>query len=186
MIHPSDAKQSASLIGYSPEAMTVLQRGTGEGAPASGSRLPRRLLTRGQTTAEFALIAPVVIIVMLIGVQFALIGQAALALSQGASALARYAAVNPGVIGSNGTVTLTAPIKQLLSSSILSHGGSDLTVTIASYTGTTTATTSTPQYTDRLVVSLSYNAASKIALPNPFFGVRFPTALTSSDSQMYE
>ena len=94
--------------------------------------------------------------------------------------------MNPGVVGSNGTVTLTAPIKQLLSSSILSHGGDDLTVTIASYSGTTTTTTNSPQYTDRLVVNLSYNAASKIALPNPFFGVSFPTALSASDSQMYE
>ncbi len=179
MVNRYDAKQSASVNNYSPAAMTVLRR-------SSGSRLPRSRISRGQAAAEFALIAPVVIIVMLVGVQFALIGQAALALSQGASALARYAAVNPGVVGSNGTVTLTAPIKQLLSSSILSHGGDDLTVTIASYSGTTTTTTNSPQYTDRLVVSLSYNAASKIALPNPFFGVSFPTALSASDSQMYE
>jgi hypothetical protein len=62
-------------------------------------------------------------------------------------------------------------MQQLLSSSILTNGGCDLTVSIASYTGTTTTTTSSPQYTDRLVISLSYNASSKIALPNPFFGV---------------
>ena len=135
---------------------------------------------------EFALISTVAMMVMFVGIQFALIGQAALAVSQGASALARYAAVNPGALGTNGTVTLPTAASQLLSSSILTNGGADLTTTIASYTGTTTATTSTPGYTDRVVITLSYNAASKIALPNPFFGIHFPTALAASDSQMYE
>jgi len=127
------------------------------------------------------------IIIMTVGIQFALIGQAALALSQGSSVLARYAAVNPGTVGPNGTVALTAPMKQLLSSSILTNSGGDLTVTIASYSGTTTNTTDTPVQTDRLVIRLSYNAKSKIALPNPFLGiVTFPTTLSASDSQMYE
>jgi len=82
--------------------------------------------------AELALIAPVAIIILLLGIQFAMIGQAALAVSQGASALARYAAVNPGVMGPNGTVTMTTAMQQLLSSSILTNGGRDLTVSIAS------------------------------------------------------
>jgi len=146
----------------------------------------RRWFSRGQAMAELAMIAPIAIIILLVGIQFAMIGQAALALSQGASALARYAAVNPGVVGPNGTVTMTTAMQQLLSSSILTNGGRDLTVSISSYTGTTTTPTSSPQYTDRLVISLSYNATSKIALPNPFLGVRFPTTLSASDSQMYE
>ena len=75
MVNRYDAKQSASVNDYSPAAMTVLRR-------RFGSRLPRSRISRGQAAAEFALIAPVVIIVMLVGVQFALIGQAALALSQ--------------------------------------------------------------------------------------------------------
>ncbi|MHB8381565.1 MAG: hypothetical protein ACYDC3_04385 [Candidatus Binataceae bacterium] len=135
---------------------------------------------------EFAMIATVAIIVMVVGVQFAMIGQAALAVSQGASALARYAAVNPGVVGPNGTVTLTTAMEQMLSSSILTNNGGDLTVTIASYTGTTTATTSSPKYTDRLMINLTYNDSSKIALPNPFLGIQFPSTLSASDSQMYE
>ena len=136
--------------------------------------------------AELAFIAPIAIILVLLGIQFAMIGQAALALSQGASALARYAAINPGTMGPNGTVTMTTAMQQLLSSSILTNGGRDLTVTIASYSGTSTTTTSTPGYTDRLVINLSYNVRSKIALPNPFLGVSFPTTLSASDSQMYE
>src|SRR5579871_2737047 len=150
------------------------------------TRARRRRFSRGQAMAEMAFIAPVAIIVVLLGIQFAMIGQAALALSQGASALARYAAVNPGTMGPNGTVTMTTAMQQLLSSSILTNGGRDLTVTIASYSGTSTTTTNSPGYTDRLVINLSYNATSKIALPNPFLGVRFPTTLSASDSQMYE
>jgi hypothetical protein len=103
-----------------------------------------------------------------------------------AGAVARYAAVNPVTAGPNGKVTLNAAINQLLSPTILSNNGNDLTITIASYTGTTTNTTNSPQYTDRLSLSVSYNAASKISLPNPFLGITFPTTLSASDSQMYE
>jgi Flp pilus assembly protein TadG len=157
-------------------------------------RLRSGLISRGQSMVEFALMSIPIIMVLFVGIQFAIIGQAALAVSQGSSALARYAAVNPGALGTNGTVTLTPAAQQLLSSSILTGtNDSDLTVTIASYTGTTTTTTSSPGYTDRVVITLSYNAASKIALPNPFLripglfgGVQFPTALGASDSQMYE
>ena len=150
------------------------------------TRAVRRWFSRGQSMAELAFIAPIAIILVLLGIQFAMIGQAALALSQGASALARYAAINPGTMGPNGTVTMTTAMQQLLSSSILTNGGRYLTVTIASYSGTSTTTTSTPGYTDRLVINLSYNVRSKIALPNPFLGVSFPTTLSASDSQMYE
>jgi Flp pilus assembly protein TadG len=149
-------------------------------------RFRKGLISKGQSAVEFALISTVTMMVMLIGVQFALIGQAALAVSQGSSALARYAAVNPGALGTNGSVTLPTAAQQLLSSSILTNSGADLTTTIASYTGTTTTTTSSPGYTDRVVITMSYNAASKIALPNPFFGIQFPSLLTASDSQMYE
>jgi len=157
------------------------------GVSGNSRRSRRSRISKGQSMVEFALISSVALMVMLVGVQFAMIGQAALAVSQGASALARYAAVNPGTMGTNGTVTLTTAMQQLLSSSILTNSGGDLTVTIASYTGTTTTTTSSPGYTDRAVISLSYNATSKIALPNPFLGlITFPTTLSATDSQMYE
>jgi len=157
-----------------------------QGIRTASRRLRSGLISRGQSMVEFALISTVAMMVMFVGIQFALIGQAALAVSQGASALARYAAVNPGALGTNGTVTLNTAAQQLLSSSILTNGGADLTTTIASYTGTSTTTTSTPAYTDRVVITLSYSATSKIALPNPFFGIQFPTSLSASDSQMYE
>jgi Flp pilus assembly protein TadG len=171
MVHQTNTKRQAGAKGY-----------------PHGSRKNR--MSRGQSAVEFALMSSIALAVMLIGVQFALIGQAALAVSQGASALARYAAVNPGTMGPNSSVAASAlpsAAQQLLSSSILTNSGTDLTVTVASFTGTTTTTTSSPGYTDRAVVSMSYNAASKIFLPSStLLGITFPTTLTASDSQMYE
>jgi Flp pilus assembly protein TadG len=141
---------------------------------------------RGQSAVEFALISIVAMIVLLVGIQFALLGQAALAVSQASSALARYAAVYPGAIGTNGTVAMNSTVQQLISSSLLTNGGNDLTITIASYSGTTTSTTNTPTQFDRAVVSVNYNASSKLVLPNPFLSISFPTNLSASESELYE
>ena len=136
--------------------------------------------------------------IMLVGIQYALIGQAALAVSQGSSALARYATNHlPPAAGSlggtsgNGTVsTLPAAAQQLLSQSILTNGGNDLTVTVASYQGTTTTPTDAKRpvkFADTCVVTLTYTTTSKLALPNPFLGlVTFPGTVSASATQMYE
>jgi Flp pilus assembly protein TadG len=172
---------------------------TKEDSRASRHKLYRSQRYRGQAMVEFALGSALFLVVMLVAIQYAILGQAALAVSQGASALARYAAVNPGVLGYNGSVpasSLPAAAQQLLSPSILtsSAGTSDLTVTVNSYTGSTTTQTSTPiQQQDRVVIAMSYNAAGKLVLPNPFMsippffpGLPFPTALAGTDSQLYE
>ena len=157
----------------------------------------KRIRSRGQSTVEFAIGASLALVVTLVGVQFAIIGQAALAVSQGASALARYAAVNPGGLGTyNGAATMPLPTgaENLLSPTITSSsttGGTttyDLTVNVASYQGSTNTTTSSPVAAqDRVVISMSYNAAKKIVLPsNTLLGISFPTTLSASDSQLYE
>jgi len=148
---------------------------------------------RGQSAVEFALVSVLGLVLMMVGVQFALIGQVALSLSQGASALARYAAVNPGSFGTdNGTASLPSAASALLSPTI---NDGKLTVSIASYKGgTVSTTTSSPSATvDRVVVSLTYDATNKIALPNPFLaipgifpGITFPTSLGAQDEQLYE
>ena len=147
---------------------------------------------------EFAMISALVFAVMLFGIQYALIGQAAVAVSQGSSALARYVAGNPGALGtSNGTVkgsALPAAAQELLSQSILTNGGDDLTVTVTSKTATggTESGKIVPQ-SDQLIIALSYDSTSKLVLPNPFLavppifpGITFPTSVAASDSQMYE
>jgi Flp pilus assembly protein TadG len=163
------------------------------------SSMWRKLIKgRGQSTVEFALGATLALVVMIVGIQFAIIGQAALAVSQGASALARWAAVNPGGLGtynsSNVAMPLPTAAENLLSPTITSSTTSgntttyDLTVGIASYQGSTTTTTSTPiAAQDRVVISLSLNAAKKIVLPSTtLLGISFPTTLTASESQLYE
>jgi Flp pilus assembly protein TadG len=169
MFNQSDAKQSAGVTGYR-------------------WRLCRSRIARGQSLTEFALILPLVFIVMLVGVQYAILGQSALALSQGASLIARYAAVNPGTVSSGTASGLPVAAQQLLSPTIFTNGGGDLTVTITSLKGTGAPETGTPQPTvDQCVINLSYSATSKMVLPNNFFGIPlFPTTLSASDSQLYE
>src|SRR5258708_21349287 len=115
MVNRSDAEKNTSVI---------------QGAVATGRSQQRRRsrISRGQSAVEFALIATLVFAVMLVGVQFALVGQAYLAVSQGASALARYAAVNPNAFGTyNGTASVPSAALALLSPTI---NDGNLTVTI--------------------------------------------------------
>src|SRR5258708_11590353 len=75
-------------------------------------------LERGQSMAEFALLAPLFLFVVVVAITFAGIGQSALAGSQLAYNGARYAAVNPGLTntqiqtyiksGASGVPTITA------------------------------------------------------------------------------
>ena len=180
---------------------SVFLRSNRNTAASRPLRPPGKRVSRGQSAVEFALISVFALAVMLIGVQYALIGQAAVAVSQGSSALARYAASNissTGALGTNnGTVSgsaLPAAAQEVLSQSILTNGGSDLTVTVKSYTSTGATESGTPiPQSDQLVVTLSYATTSKLAVPNPFLalppvfpGISFPATVGASDSQMYE
>jgi Flp pilus assembly protein TadG len=183
-------------------ASSLFRGSSGRAAAAPRlSRLHRSRITQGQSAVEFALISVVVLMIMLVGVQYALIGQAALAVSQASAALGRYASnhVPPsaGSLGDatgNGTVSassLPAAAQELLSQSILTNNGADLSVTVASYQGTSTKASTTnkrpPQFADTCVVTLSYTTTSKLALPNPFLGlITFPGSVSASDSQMYQ
>lgn len=157
-------------------------------AGVTGHRgLHRSRISRGQSMVEFAMISSVALAVMLIGVQFAIIGQAALAVSQGSSALARYVAVNPGTFGTqNGTATLPSAASALLSPTI---NDAHLTVTIASYQsdGATVETGTIIPSQDQVKISLSYDATNKIFLPtHTILGISFPTSLSAAESQLYE
>jgi hypothetical protein len=161
-------------------------------------------LTRGQSMVEFAMGAAVALAVMLIGIQFALIGQSALDVSQAAAALARYAAQNPGALGGpttplfNGAAPMPLPgeAESLLPASLTGSSSAtvkgkpvttyNLTVNVASYSGSTATTTNAPVQTDRVVVSLSYDASNRLVLPSTtLLGISFPSTLTAADTQMY-
>ena len=147
---------------------------------------------------EFAFLSVFALVLMLVGIQYALIGQAAIAVSQGASSLARYVASNPGALGTNNgslkASALTAAQRNLLSTSILTSGGDDLTININSFTGTGATQSGPPRAaSDKVVINLSYVTTSKLAVPNPFLqmpplfpGITFPNPVGASDSQMYE
>jgi Flp pilus assembly protein TadG len=159
-------------------------------------RKRRKGLDGGYSSVEFALTSVMFLAVIMLGVQFAVIGQSALALSQGASAIARYAAVHESTLGSSYSGAPNSDMQLLLSPTILTNSGADLSVTINSYqSGTTTTTTTPTPRVDRAVVTLSYNAANKYLLPNPFLqipglfpGFTLPTTMTmtASDSELYE
>jgi len=156
-------------------------------ASVTGPWLRRSRIGSGQTMVEFAMVSVLALVVMIVGVQFAMIGQAALALSQGASAIARYAAVNESTLGASyGPANPNGAMQALLSPTI---NDTNLTVTISSIKGgTPSTTTTTPQTsTDRAVVTLSYNVANKIFLPSStLLGITFPTILSASDQELYE
>jgi Flp pilus assembly protein TadG len=156
-------------------------------------RLRRSKLNAGSSMVEFTFSFVLLLGVIMGGVQLAVIGQAALALNQGASAIARYCAVNNTTSYSGSP---DANMQNLLSSTILTNSGDDLTVTVTAYqSGTTTTTTTPTPRVDRAVVTLSYNLANKLLIPNPFLqvpgifpGFSLPTTMTmtASDSELYE
>jgi Flp pilus assembly protein TadG len=174
------------------------QRTIGNAAASGFSRPLRKRVGRGQAAIEFAMISVLALVVMLIGIQYALIGQAAVAVSQGSEALARYAASNTGnSLGTyNGSVAggaLPAAAQQMLSQSLNTNSWNDLTVNITSKTGSGATSSNPPNQGDKLTINLSYVTTSKLALPNPFMaippifpGITFPGTVGATDSQMYE
>jgi hypothetical protein len=204
MFNRSKKSRNEAVMACSLSGKSMLRKRTQRVAVAfNPSWLRGGQLSRGQSMVEFALGATVALAVMLIGIQFALIGQSALAVNQAAAALARYASQNPGALGGatplyNGSVSMPLPgeAQNLLPSSITGSTTNtvkgkpvttyDLTVNIATYSGNTTTTTNTPAQTDRVVISLSYDASKQIVLPaSTLLGISFPSTLTSSDAQMY-
>jgi Flp pilus assembly protein TadG len=134
-------------------------------------------LARGQAMVEFALIAIVAIIVLVVGIQFALIGQAALAVSQLSFAGARYASVNTSYTQSQ----IHDYMVQQGSPTITSNSGADLTITVTRSTNPDGSYFGQP-----VTVNISYNATNKLILPNPFLGITFPTTLTAQETAMQE
>jgi hypothetical protein len=129
---------------------------------------------RGQATVELALITPIVLFVMLLGVQFAIIGVAALGLGQADYQGARYAAVNPSASQSaiqSYMVSVASPI-------VSAGAGKYLSSSLSPAPPCTFGSTVT--------VSVTLDVAHLVALPNPFFGIPIPTTLTNSQTAFCE
>ena len=179
------------------KTMSFSHQCTGGRAAASRPLRPRNRVNRGQSAVEFAMISAFALAIMLVGVQYALIGQAAVAVSHGTSALARYVSSNSGNYLANGTIKASAlPLaaQQVLPQSLMTNGGADLTVTVNSYKGDgVTAEPNPPQPGEQVVITLSYDTTTKLAVPNPFLamppifpGITFPNPVGATDSQIYE
>ncbi len=129
---------------------------------------------RGQAMVELALITPIVLFVMMVGIQFAIIGVAALGLGQANYQAARYAATNPSASEStvkNYMVSVASPV-------ISANGGNYVTASLSPAPPCPFGST--------LTVSVTFDAHHLVALPNPFFGIPFPTSLTNSQSAFCE
>jgi hypothetical protein len=149
---------------------------------------------------EFALVLFVALIVLFVAIQMAFIGQAALALGQMNYQGARYAAVNPTFdcnsvapyMASVGSPTITrhgvACASSCASGPTASPGQGVQVCMVCS--GSTTDCTKR-NFGDSVQVQLAFDATSVIFLSsnttNPnFFGIPFPTQLTSTETAMSE
>ena len=144
--------------------------------------VPMRRASRGQSAVEFAFLAVVGLMVLLVSIQFAMIGQAALAVSQGAYIGARWASVNSAASSSdvntyvhtNGSPTLNS--NMMVATATANTGGDP----------TNCPTMTTRLFGCQVTVTVTFNDINLIALPNPFLGITFPTALTAQQNSMTE
>lgn len=130
---------------------------------------------RAQAALEFALVTPLVLIVLFVGIQFAIIGAAALGLGQANYQAARYAAVNPTASQSavqNFMLSVASPL-------ISANQGSYVNMSMNPAPPCTFGNTVT--------VSLNFDVTHLVVLPNPFLGmISFPTSLSSTESAICE
>jgi Flp pilus assembly protein TadG len=137
---------------------------------------PVAMRTRsGQSMVEFAIMTPIVVIILILAVQGAIIGDTFLALSQVVYQAARYAAVNPSYDQS----TISNYAISVASPAISENNGADLTVSVNPAAAPRSFGTS-------VTVTITYNAHSKVLIPNPFLGVKIPTTLTATRTAMSE
>ena len=156
-------------------------------AGATATWLPARVFHRGQAMVEFALIATLSMVVLLVGIQFAIIGQAALAVTQASYLGARAASVNSALTNSSLQNAVANQISPTIS-------GATFTMTNTADPTCTAGPGNTRSFGCPINVTVNYDATSKLFLPSswslPIFGrtqiITFPTALTSSQSAMTE
>jgi Flp pilus assembly protein TadG len=129
---------------------------------------------RAQSAVEFAIALPIVLMTLLVGVQYAIIGAASLALGQVNYQGARYAAVN------------TSATQDAVKTYMLSVAAPTISANNGSYLTATLSPAPPCAFGTSVTVSLTYDANHLLALPNPFFGINFPTQLTSSEAAFCE
>ena len=149
----------------------------------------------GQAAVEFALVLTVAMIVLFVAIQFALIGQAALALGQMNYQGARYAAVN--------TCAQDQDIANYMcavgSPTLTKNSGANLKVFVNNGSATTVSSCSAPSVSSSCSTPRSMGASVTVKVTfdmsgaggilfvqSPFMGISFPTTLSSSETAMSE
>ena len=146
----------------------------------------------GQAMIEFALVAGLLVLIALVGIQFAIIGNAALAVNQYAYSVARYASVNyldQNLSNPNSDTSIQALIPPTISGTNGS-GGALATVTL------TPCAAPPNNFGSTVTVTVSYDlvGGNKIFLPNPFSiassvlnaSVPFPTTVSATQRAFCE
>ena len=143
--------------------------------------IPKLKAQRGQGMVELVVCASAFLLLLLGGIQLAVVLNAALAVSQYAYAGARYASVHgSGQAFSSYGSTIAGNVPA--SATIQGAGLGTPTVTCTGCTGGNIVSGA------QLTVSVTYNLTTghKIGVPNPFFGYTFPTSITNTTSMMAE
>lgn len=156
-------------------------------AGGKAKRLPGRAFHRGQAMVEFALIATLSMVVLLVGIQFAIIGQAALAVTQASYLGARAASVNSSLTSNSLQTAIANQISPTIS-------GATVTLTNTTDPTCTAGPGGTRSFGCPINVTVTYDATSKLFLPSQWtmLGlthgpvITFPTSLTSTQSAMTE
>src|SRR5712672_1980515 len=133
-------------------------RGMTRIAAGSVMRLPARAYRRGQAMVEFALIATLSMVVLLVGIQFAIIGQAALAVTQASYLGARAASVNSALTNSSLQNAVANQISPTIS-------GATFTMTNTADPTCTAGPGNTRSFGCPINVTVNYDATSKLFLP---------------------
>lgn len=132
-------------------------------------------MRRGQAMVEMAIVITILAFVMVLAIQFAMLGSAMLALNQVTYQGARYASVNQSADQS----AVKTYMLSVDSPTITSNKRANLSVSLSP--------TTTPRSAfSTVTISSTLNAQSFIVIPNPFFGVSLPTTLTATESAMVE
>lgn len=135
----------------------------------------RRRRASGQSMVEFAMVATVALVVLMVTIQGAILADAALAVSQLSFQGVRYAAVNP-TYDQN---TIVSWVNSSASPMINENKGADLTITM-------NPGTAPRAFGTQVSMTVTYNAKNKIVLPNPFLGIPLPTTFTATETAMSE
>jgi Flp pilus assembly protein TadG len=165
--------------GHKPPAQRIRDRRTSDTIAIRHAR--RKKLSAGQAMIEFALVGGLLILVLLMGIQLAIIGMSDLAVNQYAYSVARYSSVNFSDTGLSTPGTdsnVTALMPPSLSASAATVTVAKCTIPAGASTVFGAVTTATVQY--------DLVSSNRIFLPNPFFGISLPTTVSATQKAFCE